>query len=81
MKDYKILMKDSTAGRIGAVVKTGAALAEVFLLFLFFSNVLHPQLDPKAKLAFGLAKFAFDVGVLLCSSSSPVSHVPLSSSY
>jgi hypothetical protein len=42
MKDYKILMKDSTAGRIGSVVKTGTALAEVFLLFPFFFNVLHP---------------------------------------
>jgi hypothetical protein len=39
MKDYKSLMKDSTAGRI---VRVGAALAEVFLPIFCSFHVLHP---------------------------------------
>jgi hypothetical protein len=41
MKDYKTLMTDSTASRIGTVVKIGAALAEVFLMLLSSDSVLH----------------------------------------
>lgn len=41
MKDYKSLMKDSTASRIDTVFKVGAALAEVFLLLFFFVKILH----------------------------------------
>jgi hypothetical protein len=42
MKDYKSLMKDSTASRIDAGFKIGAALAEVFLLLFLPVGVLDP---------------------------------------
>jgi len=62
MQHYTRLMKDSTAGRIDTVLKIGAALAEVFLPFSSMTISYTLQMDPNAKLAFGLAKLAFDVG-------------------
>jgi len=65
MKEYKNLMTESTQQRIDTVVKFGAVISEACCIFplLLTSNVL--QMDPFAKLAFGLAKGTFDVGVLL----------------
>jgi hypothetical protein len=63
MKDYKTLMTDSTAERIDTVVKIGAAFAEVFFCSYSPSMSYIPQMNPFAKLAFGIAKGTFDVGL------------------
>jgi hypothetical protein len=63
MKDYKTLITDSTAGRIDTVVKIGSALAEVFFCSYSPSMSYTPQMNPFAKLAFGIAKGTFDVGL------------------
>ena len=64
MKDYKTLMAESTQQRIDAVIKFGAVIAEACRLFPFISVFYTFQMDPFAKLAFGLAKSTFDVRLL-----------------
>jgi hypothetical protein len=63
IRDYMNLMNDSTASHINTVVKIGAALAEVFILFSFPLDVLRSQMNSFAKVAFGLANGTFDVGL------------------
>jgi hypothetical protein len=65
MKDYKSLMTESTQQRIDTAIKFGSVIAEAcpFLPLISMSYVL--QMDPFAKLGFGLAKVTFDVSALL----------------
>jgi hypothetical protein len=64
MKDYKSLMTESTQERIDTVIKFGAVIAEACHIFQQHSNSYVLQMDPFAKLAFGVARGIFDVGFL-----------------
>jgi hypothetical protein len=64
MQDYKSLMTESTQQRVDTVVKFGAIIAEVCRIIPWPSISYVLQMDPFAKLAFGLAKGTFDVSFL-----------------
>jgi hypothetical protein len=63
MKGYKSLMTEPTQQRIDTAIKLGSVIAEacLFLLLILISYIL--QMDPFAKLGFGLAKVTFDVNI------------------
>jgi hypothetical protein len=63
MKGYKSLMTEPTQQRIDTVIKFGSVIAEacLFLPLILMSYTL--QMDPFAKLGFGLAKVTFDVNI------------------
>jgi fucose 4-O-acetylase-like acetyltransferase len=65
MKGYKGLMTEPTQQRIDTAIKFGSVIAEacLFLLLILISYTL--QMDPFAKLGFGLAKVTFDVNASL----------------
>jgi hypothetical protein len=65
MKDYKSLMTESTQQRIDTAIKFGAVIAEACFFLLLISTSYTLQMDPFAKLGFGLAKVTFDVNTLL----------------
>jgi hypothetical protein len=64
MKGYKSLMAESTQQRIDTAIKFGVAIAEACLSLLPISTSYTLQMDPFAKLGFGLAKATFDVNML-----------------
>jgi hypothetical protein len=65
MKDYKSLMTESTQKRIDTAIKFGSVIAEACHIFPQPSIPYVLQMDPFAKLSFGLAKGIFNVGFLL----------------
>jgi len=64
MKDYKSLMIESTQQSIDTVIKFGAAIAEAHHIFPILSMSYTLQMNPLAKVAFGLAANTFKVGFL-----------------
>jgi len=61
MKDYKSLMTEPTQQRVDTAIKFGAVIAEARLFSLLTLTSYTLQMNPFAKLGFGLAKVTFDV--------------------
>jgi hypothetical protein len=63
MKDYKSLMTESTQQRIDTAIKFGSVVSAVRLLLLLISMSHGQQMNPFAKLGFGLAEATFNVNI------------------
>jgi hypothetical protein len=64
MTDYESLMTDSTQQRIDTAIKFGSVIAEACIFSSLISMSYTLQMNPFAKLGFGLAKVTFDVNIL-----------------